>query len=104
MATKSRLNVEVRDTETEIIESTKTVTSEERIFGVGNKDKEMIATVWGSNDEENWEQVESKTVGPGSYENIIMGNNHWFHVKLTGRTSITGEVSIVDGYLTYTIP
>ena len=38
MATKSNLNVEVGDTETEIIESTLTSTNEDRTFGVGSKD------------------------------------------------------------------
>ena len=64
MASKSNLNVEVRYAETQIIESTVTVTSEDRIFGVGNKgENEIIATAWGSNDDQNWEEVESKTIG-----------------------------------------
>jgi len=50
MAIKSALGVEVGDTETEIIESTLTFTDEDRIFGVGNGDKEIIATAWGSDD------------------------------------------------------
>ncbi|UCG69434.1 MAG: hypothetical protein JSV09_16975 [Thermoplasmata archaeon] len=104
MATISRLNVEVGDTETEIIESTATVTSEERIFGVGNGDKEITATAWGLNDEGIWVVIESKIVTPKAYEKIILGINHYFHVKLTGRTNVSGEISFVDGFLTYTAP
>jgi hypothetical protein len=101
MAIISRLDVEVRDTETEIIESIKTSTSEDRIFGVGNGEKEIIATAWGSDDEQEWEEVESKTIPPENYRTLIVGNNHLPYVKLTGRTTTSGEISIVDGYLTY---
>ena len=105
MTTKSNLNVEVRDTETEIIGSTKTVTSEDRIFSVGNKgEKEIIATGWGSEDNQNWEEIDSKTVAPGEYATIIGGITHWFYVKLTGRTTTPDETSTVDGYLTYSEP
>jgi hypothetical protein len=102
MTTKSRLNVEVGDTETEIIESTETVSSEERKFGVGNGEKEIIATAWGSDDNQNWHEEDSATIGPGRYKILIVGPSHDPWVKLTARTSGSGETSIVDGYLTYT--
>ena len=104
MAIKSRLNVEVGDTETEIIESTETDKSEDRTFGVGNGDKEIIATAWGSDDGENWQVEESKNVAPSSYKVLIVGNNHFPFVKLTGRTTSATETSVVDGYLTYSEP
>ncbi len=101
MPTKSALGVEVGDTEMEIIESTETVTSEERRFGVGNGEKEIIATAWGSEDDQNWEEIESKTVAPHSYETIMGGISHHSYVKLTGRTTTPDETSIADAYLTY---
>lgn len=104
MITKSNLDVEVRDTETEIIEPTRTVTTEERRFGVGNRGKEIIATAWGSDDSENWEKIESKTVGPNEYAILTAGPSHWWHLKLTGRTTTSGETSTVDGHLVYTEP
>lgn len=104
MATKSRLNVEVLDTETEIIESTYTSTSENRIFGVGNGEKEIIATAWGSDDNQKWKEEESKTIPPGKYETLMVSITHLPRVKLTGRTTIPDETSIVDAYLTYSEP
>ena len=104
MTTISRLGVEVRDTETEIIESTLTSTSEDRIFGVGNGEKEIIATIWGSDDGQNWNEEESKTIPPRVYEILILGLNHLPRVKLTGRTTNSDETSVVDVYLTYPEP
>ena len=104
MATKSSLNVEVGDSETEIIESTHTSTESDRTFGVGNGDKEIIATAWGSDDEENWFKEESKTVAAHAYKILIVGLHHYPYVKLTGRTTTSGQTSIIDGYLTYEEP
>ena len=101
MPIKSNLNVEIRDIETEIIEVTLTDSSKERRFGVGNRGKEIIATVWGSDDNQNWEEMESKTVAPDGYVTIFGGLSHHPYVKLMGRTTIPGETSVVDGYLTY---
>jgi len=102
MATKSNLNVEVGDTEIELIGSTLTSTNEDRIFGVGNGEKEIIATAWGYDDGQNWTEEVSKTIAPGNYENLIVGINHFPRVKLTGKIKTPGETSIVDAYLTYT--
>ncbi len=104
MTTISRLNIEVGDTETELIESTLTSTNEDRTFGVGNREKEIKATVWGSNDSLNWNEEESKTIPPGSYEILILGTHHFPKVKLTGRTTNSDETSVVDAYLTYSHP
>jgi hypothetical protein len=104
MATISNLNVEVGDQDTVIIDSTETATNEDRIFGIGNGENEIIAKVWGSNDNQNWEEVDNKPIPPQGYENIIMGHNHFFYVKLTGKTSSVGKTSVVDGYFTYTQP
>lgn len=104
MVTKTNLNVEIGDQDTVIIDSTETTTNEDRIFGVGNGENVIIAKVWGSNDNRNWEEVDNKTVPPNGYENIIMGNNHFFYVKLTGKTTSVGKTSVVDGYFTYTPP
>lgn len=104
MATKSNLNVSVGDTETELIESTATDTQEDRTFSIGNGDKEISATAWGSNSGTSWEEIESKTIDPSGYETIILGSNHYLYVKLTGKTTTSGDTSIVDAFLTYTPP
>ncbi len=104
MATISNLGVEVGNTETEIIESTHTSTNEDRIFSVGNREKEIVTTAWGSDDNQNWEEVESKTITPRSYDTLVTGMNHLPYVKLTGRTTTPGETSIVDAYLNYPNP
>jgi len=104
MTVKSRLDISVGDTETEIMESTTTITSEERRFSIGNKGEEIIATVWGSDDNQNWEVADSKTIPPNNYEILIVGPNHYPFVKLTGRTTVPNVESIVDCYLTYTEP
>ncbi len=102
MVVKSNLDVEVGDTETEIIESTQTFTGEDRTFGVGNGSKEIIATAWGSEDNVNWVEEDSKIIAPEEYKVLVVGPSHNPRVKLTARTTTPVEPSIVDGYLTYT--
>jgi hypothetical protein len=102
MTVKSNLDVEVTDTETELIEPTQTFTGEDRTFGVGNGDKEIIATAWGSDGGQTWEEEDSKTIAPDQYETLVVGPTHFPRVKLTARTTTPEETSIVDGYLTYT--
>jgi hypothetical protein len=104
MATKSILGVEVGDAETEIMDSTETSTSEDRKFSVGNGEKEIIATAWGSDDNQNWEEADSATIPPSGYKVLVLGPNHLPHVKLTGRTINSDETSVVDTYLTYPEP
>ncbi len=98
-------DVEVYSSETEIIESTFTDKWHNRIFRLDNGQHEIIYTIWGSNDEENWEYWDTGTLEP--YQSIVhvMGTNHYWYIKLTGRT--TGQLatpSIVDASLTYHIP
>ncbi|MFX0208414.1 MAG: hypothetical protein ACFFDT_20695 [Candidatus Hodarchaeota archaeon] len=102
MVTKSVLGVEVIGTEIEIIGPIETSKKEDRIFGVGNGEKEIIAAAWGSDDGQNWVEEESKTIPPGNYKILVVGNNHLPHVKLIGWTTTPGETSVVDAYLTYT--
>jgi hypothetical protein len=104
MATKSRIGVEVKDTETEIIESTHTSKETDRKFGVGNGEKEITATAWGSDDNQNWEIEESKTIPPYGYKTLVVGNNHLPYVKLSGKTTNVGDTCIVDAYLNYNEP
>ncbi len=101
MVTKTHLGVEVGETETEIIGSTETSTNEDRIFSVGNGEKEIIATAWGCDDNQNWEKERSETIPPGGYKILVVGINHYPYVKLTGRTTTPNEISIVDAYLNY---
>ncbi len=68
---------------------------------MGNGEKEIIATIWGSDDGQNWNEEESKTIPPGNYNTLVVGNHHFPKVKLTGRTTTPGETSTVDAYLTY---
>ncbi|TEU00788.1 MAG: hypothetical protein E3J23_01640 [Candidatus Stahlbacteria bacterium] len=102
MVVISNLDVEVGDTETQIIEPTQTFTGENRTFGVGNRDKEIIATAWGCEDGVNWVEEDSKTIAPEEYKVLVVGPTHYPWLKLTARTTTSTETSIVDGYLTYT--
>ncbi len=104
MATRSVLKVEVGDSDTEIIGSTETSKNEDRIFVVGNGEKEIIATAWGSDDGQNWVEEESKTIPSDNYDVLVVGNNHFPRVKLTGRATNSDEASVVDAYLIYPEP
>lgn len=101
MAIKSNLNVNVGDTETELISSTETNTLEERIFRIGNGDKEISVTTWGSNPGMDWEEIKTKTIIANGYDTIKLDVNHFFNCKLTGNTTSSGEVSIVDAFFNY---
>ena len=103
--TKESLDVVVGNSETEIIDSTYTDKWRNRRFRIENGENEIIATVWGSNDEVNWEFWESETIDPGKTDTMVLGSNHWWYVKLTGRTIGSPDTtSIVDASLTYHIP
>jgi hypothetical protein len=71
---------------------------------VGNGEKEIIATAWGSDDGQNWNKEESKTIPSDNYEVLVVGNNHFPRVKLTGRTTMSSETSVVDAHLIYPEP
>ena len=104
-AVKESLNVTVGDSETEIMESTLTDKKFNRKFDIYNGENEIIATAWGSNDQVTWEAMCTITLSP--YENnwLILGHNHWWYVKLTGRTTNPpNTICIVDAYLYYRVP
>ncbi|UCE75316.1 MAG: hypothetical protein JSV56_06345 [Methanomassiliicoccales archaeon] len=104
-AVKERLDVEVASSETEIIESTYTDRYRNRRFRIENGENEIIATVWGSNGDENWEYWTSETIAPEKTDSIVLGVNHFWYVKLTGRTTgLPTETSIVDASLIYHLP
>ncbi len=104
MVTISNLGVEVGSMETEIIEPTHTNKNEDRIFRIGNGETEIQATVWGSDDNQNWSEERSETVAPYEYKIMVVGPHHAPYVKLTGKvTSVTGTGN-VDGFLTYSEP
>ena len=104
MAIKSNLKVDVSDSDTELIESTETNTLADRIFSVGNGVEEISVTAWGSNPGTDWEEIETKTIRPGEYDTIVLGGNHWWNVKLTGKTTNQTVTNQVDAYFTYTPP
>jgi hypothetical protein len=102
---KERNDVMVISSETEIIESTLTDKWHNRLFQIYNGQYEIKYTIWGSNDNENWEFWDSGTLDP--YQNTVhvMGINHFWYIKLTGKTIATHIIpSIVDASLTYHIP
>lgn len=99
--TKSNLGVEVGDTEIEIIDSTRTDKRYDRTFSIGNTDNEIEVKIWGSDDNQNWEQLQSKIIPPNGYGILIEGPEHDPYVKLTGKTTNPGNTTIVDGFLTY---
>ena len=98
-------DVEVTSSETEIIPPTYTDKWHNRIFNIDNGEHEIIYTIWGCNDNENWEYWDSGTIAPNQGAVHVMGKNHWWYVKLTGRTvEIQTTPSIVDASLFYHIP
>ena len=104
-AVKESLDVEVGNSETEIIDSTYTDKYRNRKFRIENGENVIIATAWGSNDQVTWEFWKSDTIDPYKTDTMVLGLNHYWYVKLTGRT--TGDpdsTSIVDAFLTYHIP
>jgi spermidine/putrescine-binding protein len=99
---KESLDVTVYNTETEIMDPTHTDKKFNRKFEIHNGENEIVVTAWGSNDEVNWEVMATKTISPNNGEWLILGQNHFWNVKLTGRT--TGPIdgtSVVDAYLYY---
>jgi hypothetical protein len=104
MAIISNLNVNVGEMETELIGSTETNTHEDRVFHVGNGEKKIEVTAWGSNPGEDWIVIETKTINAEEYGTIVLGSNHHFYCKLTGKTLNPGYTSIVDAFFTYTPP
>lgn len=102
---KESLDVTVTSTETEIMESTLTDKKYNRKFYVENGDNEIVITAWGSNDEADWEFMATKIISTKTPEWLILGQNHYWYVKLTGKTTgQPGETSVVDAYLYYRIP
>jgi hypothetical protein len=104
-ALKESLDVTVRVTETEIIDSTLTDKKFNRKFEIHNGANEIFVTAWGSNGEGIWEIWETKTISAEQTEWVILGPNHWWYVKLTGRTTGPPEtISTVDTFLFYRVP
>ena len=95
-----REDVEVSDTETEIIEPHETDKERPRTFIVSNGDYEIEAKAWGSNDQQNWEERDSKVISANNVDKLIVGPTICW-VKLIGKTTSSGETSIVDAMLKY---
>jgi len=93
-----RENVEVSDTETEIIEPQETDKEKNRIFTVLNGENEAEFKVYGSNDRENWEERDSKVIEANGTYTLVCGPAVWV-VKLVGKTTTSGQTSIVDACL-----
>lgn len=96
----TRENVEVGDTEIEIIEAHETPHEKDRIFGVSNGDQEIEAKAWASGDGETWEERETKIISPNKTSSLTVGP-FIYYVKLTGKTTTSGTTSTVDASLTY---
>jgi hypothetical protein len=101
---KEVFDVSVESSETEIIESTYTDKWRNRVFRIDNGGQEITVTAWGSNDNENWEYWDSITIDSDKSDKIILGINHWWYAKITGKTTQPASTSIVDAQLTYHIP
>lgn len=102
---KERNDVDVDSNETEIIDSTYTDKWRNRKFHIENGQYGIIYTIWGSNDDGNWEYWDSGTLDPYQSTVHVMGTNHFWYIKLTGRTTAQSETSSeVDASLTYHIP
>lgn len=93
-------DVEVTDTETEIIEPQETPSEKTRHFAVVNGENEIEVKVWGSNDCERWVERDSRTIeANGAGALICEPTVCW--VKITGKTTTSSTTSIVDVYLFY---
>jgi hypothetical protein len=101
MGSKSVTNVEVGDSETEIMDPTEVDAKVEKSFSVDNGDKEIIAIAWGSIDGTGWTLVDQKTIAPSGNGILVVGPNHFINVKLTGRTTTLATTSSVDATLTW---
>jgi hypothetical protein len=99
MGSKSATNVEVSHTETEIIEPTDTNKQEDRTFMVQNGEKNIIAIAWGLDDNQVWQEIDNKTINARESNVLIAGQTHYPRVKLTGRTTTSGDTSIVNATL-----
>lgn len=100
-----RNDVRVGYTETEIIEPTYTDKNYNRIFDIDNGEYEIMYSIWGSNDNHNWEFWESGTIPPNGGTIHVLGKDHFWYVKLTGRTTgLPTQTSMVDASLHYHIP
>jgi hypothetical protein len=104
MTVKSSENVEVNNTETEIIEPTDTDKNENRTFSVENGDKQIIASAWGLDDNQTWQVEDSKPILPNDTGILVVGPTHMPRVKLTARTTMVTDISIVSATLTYSEP
>lgn len=102
MGSKSATNVEVSNAETEIIGSTETNKNHDRMFTVQNGEKDIIATAWGLDDNEVWQVEDTKTINARESNVLVVGPSHAPRVKLTGKTTTSGDTSIVDATLTWT--
>jgi hypothetical protein len=102
MAIKYNLKISVRDTDTELIDSTATNSLQDRIFCIGNRENEISVTAWGRNEESDWEIIETRTIGPHMYDTIELDVNHFFECKLIGNTISSQAAGIVDAFFIYT--
>ena len=96
----TRENIEVRDTETEIIEPQETDKEKDRILSVSNGDYEIELKAWGSNDGETWVEKDTLIIPANNTGSLTVGPNVR-SVKLTGNTTTPSTTSIVDASLTY---
>lgn len=96
-------NVEVGEEETEIIGSTETPSCDQnRVFAVASGNKPLEVTAWGSENGEDWEEKDSKTIRANDADSLIVGPTIYY-VKLTGKVpaSNLNGTTTVDAALVY---
>lgn len=104
MAIISSTNVEVNNLETEIIESTLTDKNEDRTFSVVNGEKQIMAIAWGLDDGGIWQVEDTKTIEPFQSADLVVGATHMPRVKLTAKTILVDDISVINATLTYSEP
>jgi len=96
----SRDNVEVQDSETEIIEPQETDKEVDRVFEVTNGDIEIEVKALGSNDNQTWELRDELIISANNQGTLTAGPHvNW--VKLVGKTTVPGTTSIVSATLSW---
>ena len=92
-------NIEVTDSETEIIGATEADHTKDKNFSIQNGDTDIEAKAYSSPDGTNWTLKDTKMISGGSSGELKIEWNMNIQVKLTGRCIESGKTRTVDAKL-----